>query len=1065
MKPRPQPLLFLPLALLVLAACGGGGKKPPPSTGDWRQGPLDLAEAPAFKQLGCSRVRQAGTLEWSPSSGLPDHPGETLVLLSPGHGPAGNRPPYDFCYRADGSKRALPTVAGKNTLAEDELTMALALRLRAFLKRLGFRVELIRYGEYGTEGECPQKALFRKSPLVLDPENDRLFCDNRYLAVRGRSDRYPLGQIIKLCAGDKECIADVLLSETKSAISRAGQLVRDHAAELGIAYDPGGDNYVNSPRVAYISLHFNAVAGAGDDVGTMLAMFSGTVRVPETEDRYQPNPALTTGSGDDPLSSVSQNYVTSLFEYLFHSLRARSRAAPGRVLPEAEGKRVLVYQNLDLINPQRARDARPYSFSSDDRDGPLYHAGDPIRFHVNPPNKLATGTVTVVTGFEPYLQDYQASKRIITIPNNVTLEVAHYLDCRNAVPLLESLVRPATDPDFDADRTPLSREDPLDVAAEDIAHGLVAYYASYVPAFKEAACQNLRTSDWADLGWPLPDWCRRPDIDAVNPGRFQAAMRVGESRSATLSFENVGDGDLIYRVRSDPALADLGPPRAIPAGNARPLAGEQSGTLAPQHRAEVPVTLRCPSEGTHTGSVVIESNDPDEGRIELPVELTCDPPPTLELKALHPPEVTAFNYLLPANAGWGAIPNDVFDFREAGGKTELHYRLTLPDWLRLSPTEGVLPPGGHFLDLVSDNAEALCDAVGEKNDVIVIESDDPQNPRVEVPVRLMCAELEVAFQPDRYNGPEVPVPERCPPLTGTIRVRGAPHLKEMYAEISGDAVRYRLPEFTYLVEHANYTTRRWPILHAPGDPQSPWDWSYYPEFAFQSFVQSCAFETGDHTVRTFDLVHPAWRENPPNPRSTYGAHLAAPTGFTVLDNRFPGIVYDYARRCDDQGNCTEYDAEINLSAAGFSDQRLALSFNQWGWMLEPLAATFQEDVYIKQGTSTVASGFYHLGPLFDPVQLRYCRILRTDRLRDHQGNYLTPPGMPPVYWGQTVEWIEDPGTPGVWLVQAMHEPICFQPWDPGAGPRPSWKSGSRAQPLGIESAPQKGFRLLFDPAQ
>ncbi len=290
----------------------------------------------------------------------------------------------------------------------------------------------------------------------------------------------------------------------------------------------------------------------------------------------------------------------------------------------------------------------------------------------------------------------------------------------------------------------------------------------------------------------------------------------------------------------------------------------------------------------------------------------------------------------------------------------------------------------------------------------------------------------------------------------------APHLKELYASVQGPEVRFRLPEFTYVVEHADYTTRRWPILHAIGDANRAWDWSDYPEIPFKSFVLSCSFENGPHQVHTFDLLHPRWSENPPNPRSTYGAHLANPTGFTVADNRFPGIVYDHAQLCDDQGHCSDYDAQVTLTDQNHPDQDLDLEYGRWGWLLMPLAEPFTEDVFVKDGNTTVASGYYALGPFFTKEQLRYCRILRTDRLRDHNGGYLQPPGMPLVFWGQTVELVDN-GALNLWLVQAMHEPICYDPWDPGAGLRPPW-AGRGVKALGAPFKPvaHPGFQLHWE---
>jgi len=120
----------------------------------------------------------------------------------------------------------------------------------------------------------------------------------------------------------------------------------------------------------------------------------------------------------------------------------------------------------------------------------------------------------------------------------------------------------------------------------------------------------------------------------------------------------------------------------------------------------------------------------------------------------------------------------------------------------------------------------------------------------------------------------------------------------------------------------------------------------------------------------------------------------------------------------------------------------------------PLAEPFTEDVTVLDRDTLVQAGHYALGPFIDARQLRYCRILRTNRLRDHNGNFLDPPGMPLVFWGQTVEL----DGPDLWVVQAMHQPLCYDPWDPGAGPYPPWRQRA-PRPRALPELRSAGFRL------
>ena len=887
---------FLAVLLLLLAACGGQKPKPPVGNG-WRQGRVALTAAPELDLGTCMGISSIRTQEWGASSGLPDRPEDTLIMIAAGHGPNGKRPPYTTCYNTDGSESPLPTVAGKSDIQEDELTMALTLRLEAVLKRLGFPVELIRYGDYGTEGDCAQKALFRKSPLVRSANNNALFCGWRYLSVRGRSDVYKLSSIKRLCANEPACINDVLIAGTKHAISRAGQIVRDHAARLKIAYDPAGENNVNSPKVSYLSIHFNSVRNAaGDGVGTMLAMFSGTVR--HQKSSYRSNPALTfQGPNHAPLGSVAKNYATSVFEYMFHSLRKSG------TLPEARDKHALVYLSVDLVNSKhRAQPATPYSFKSDSREGPLNDPNKPIWFNVNPPNTGATGPVTVVSGLESYKVDYAANKDIISIPNNVTLEVAHYRDCRNAEPLLRSLQRPVTDHNFDAGTSPLNNKDPLDVAAMDIAHGLVEYYESYVPGFKQKACDNLKNSDWKDH---LPDWCPGggggggggnavPDIDNVVLDPTSVEIPVGQSASAALTFSNAGNADLTYSVTAD-----------IPQVS---ITGASSGTVAPRASVSVGVSYSCkPDEpGRFEGAISISSNDPDEPAVLRNVSVNCIAP-QIKVKELPVPYVTAFNFIDDPNDDSSyANVYDIFDFYEISGKVELEYTLELPEWLNM-PATGVLPPGGAYSDVFAEywngmktytyGPEALCNGAQEREDIIVIHSNDPVRPRIEVPVRLMCPEMEVTVSPDVYNEPGTPIERRCTPVSGKIVIKGAEHFQEMHTRVEdangSSTVSYIPPLITYRLRLRAMETRlRWPYFHASTSIYEPWSWSQFPELPFVTWIGTCSMHPGSQTIDYVTLRNPATVE-----RSDlqYLANLLVSSEaytFTVEDSNLPGIVYN-----------------------------------------------------------------------------------------------------------------------------------------------------------------------------
>ena len=868
------PLFAVPLFVLLLAGCGQPKKLVPDS--GWRKGPIDyrVSEEPPDP---CPRKYNSIPQEWQ--GGYPAAPEEVLAILSPGHGPMGNRGDQGECVDEYGNKQNLPTVNGKNKIQEDELNMALAIRLHAFLKRTGFISELIRTGQYGTEGDCPQLALFRKSPRKK--ANTREWCGDpgskwarsgEYLSIRGRSDILNFSLVKKLCGNDPSCIKDVWLPNKGKAISRAAQIVRDHAPTLGIVFDPDNKNYVDSLKVVYISLHFNYVGRAANNTPTILAMYSDIIRNPNGKGTV-PNPALTFQSGNHELDLVKKNYVTSLFEYMVFSTRS--------VLKEARDKTSLHYINVGEhvgSNPGHRPSGTFYSQNNGPPRGPL--KGEKIAFRMNAPGQNV-GTVTVVSGIDPD-RGFQPNRAVIAIPNNVTLEVANYLDCRNVSALLRSLTR-TKNSNFDPDVTPPDPTDPIDVAAEDIAHGLVEYYESYVPGFKQKACDNLKNSDWKDH---MPDWCTSgggggganvPDIDDESLTPSTAELPVGYGTSATLSFRNVGGSDLNYNVSSSDPVVSLGPPNVVPASVNNPFRSSQSGTLPPNAAANIPVDISCTTVGTHPGEVVIQSNDPDEPRVSLGFTVRCTPP-KIGVEEL-PAYQTAFNYIAPAGESRSLL-KPPFDFYEAGGKAKLEFELEEPEWLHLPITQGELDPGARFSELLGNNyGEVTCGAVGEQEGYVIVRSNDPDNPEIQIPVRLMCPELEVVFNPDTYD-------DNLGLLSGVITVHGADHLKEMYArEVSdgsgGKTVQYTEPRFVYRASLVGRVAYRWPVLHAAGDEYSPWDWSTFPDIPFVSWVNSWAFDDGAHQIEEFSLYRPgAFEEGDSLPRN-FVAYLVSPAEYTI----------------------------------------------------------------------------------------------------------------------------------------------------------------------------------------
>ena len=493
------------LAVLVAVTVSACREEQPPRAEDWKSGPIEFDWIESINDEECAVSSSASPLEWSKD--FPGRPEEVLIILDPGHGPGNARVKQHKCVDVDGANKDIASVAknyGLNIdyIQEDELTLMLARRLAAALSAAEFNVGLTRTVGYNPGGPampwCVTQSLFE-----LSPQYPPASCNTKKeLNLRGHNEQYSNKEISKYCLGDSRCISDVALPNGKS-ISRAGQIVRRYASRLGIAYDPVGDNAVDTPRVAYLSIHFNALDSAGDDRATMGLMFAGTLR--GLPSGFSRNPALTfSGGGPLPIAYVEKNYATSLMEYMFAKLRLST------ALPEAAGKQWVKYWNLDLshsfANYRPASGIQQGLLTNDGRKGPLQTVQGVEARVAAPPG--GARPLTAVSGFEERYTNGRLNgritlkKEIIRIANSALVEVAQYNDCRNVGPLLLSLNREGNPP-FDPDASPLDMSDSLDAATDGIFRGIVEFYESYNPGFKAAVCANLASGG----GGYVPDWC------------------------------------------------------------------------------------------------------------------------------------------------------------------------------------------------------------------------------------------------------------------------------------------------------------------------------------------------------------------------------------------------------------------------------------------------------------------------------------------------------------------------------------------------------------------------------
>ena len=586
------------------------------------------------------------------------------------------------------------------------------------------------------------------------------------------------------------------------------------------------------------------------------------------------------------------NYVRFLADHMVASLRKSGTLSQYKQATEVD------------FEDGYAQGGSSFSF----QDGPLKASGLTGKYKYRNGN---FGTVSVVSGVDGISR--KPKKYVSSIPQNFTFEVANIRDCKNVAALARSVNRGGG---FDPRTSPLDPTDPLDVAAEDIAHGLVEYYESYTPGFKDKACANIASS--ASRGWTVA-WCGNggggggpvPDIDGVMLDPASVELAVGDSTTATLTFSNAGDASLDYSVSSDLSQVTV--------------SSSASGSVGPGATASVGLTYTCkPDEpGKFEGLVTISSNNASEVRASASVTINCIAP-VVSIPPLQDPYITAINYIGLPNRTSNVLPN-TFDFRESGEKLPLEFWLELPEWLDLAPVSGKLSPGESYAVLAATKTQSIhCGDPGEKEGQIVVHTNDPVHPRISIPVRLICPRLEVSFSPDTYDG------LTCPPLTGRIQILNAPHLIELYTDVVLDdngeivEVTHREPQFIYYPKNTpHYRLKRWPILYGQEGEGSTWSWDQYPMLPFGSWMNSCGYAAmgdSEHIVEEFYLLHP--RRNDNNERLLYPfvADLQYPTAF-YTPNPYPGVIV----------NTTMYRANGSFSIGSFPRQSYSLLPSESIW--------------------------------------------------------------------------------------------------------------------------------------
>jgi hypothetical protein len=167
-----------------------------------------------------------------------------------------------------------------------------------------------------------------------------------------------------------------------------------------------------------------------------------------------------------------------------------------------------------------------------------------------------------------------------------------------------------------------------------------------------------------------------------------------------------------------------------------------SGIVPPDDSQEVEICVDAGDllPGEYLCDLIIDSNDPDEPQVTIPVSMVVLAPPDIDV--------------LPPSMSFALVPEgsecDTLFISNAG---EIELTWSIEDtcaWLDATPSSGVTAPEGTDHVIVCADAVGLALGVYDCN--LTVTSDDPDEPVVVVPVTLTVAEPpNIQVTPDSFS--------------------------------------------------------------------------------------------------------------------------------------------------------------------------------------------------------------------------------------------------------------------------------------------------------------------------
>ncbi len=219
-----------------------------------------------------------------------------------------------------------------------------------------------------------------------------------------------------------------------------------------------------------------------------------------------------------------------------------------------------------------------------------------------------------------------------------------------------------------------------------------------------------------------------PDI-SITPLAFSVTLDRSETTTRTLTIQNLGNLDLSWTLTEqvDAPWLDQTP---------------TTGTVAPSTSTGVTLIFDSAdlAAGVYTTTLQIDSNDPDTPRGSVPITLT-----------VQVPDITLTPQALSAALPLGQVTTQTLTIGNIGD-ADLDWTLTeqtAVDWLTQMPTAGTIGPlGSTNVQVAFDSADL---AAGVYTTTLRIESNDPDTPRLDVPITLTVLAPDITLAPHRLT--------------------------------------------------------------------------------------------------------------------------------------------------------------------------------------------------------------------------------------------------------------------------------------------------------------------------